>query len=344
MTVSWRRTLKRAVGFQHEYIRCFLAEFFGSLVLVYMIDAMAAHATFNRLRVSSVTGERQPVQLVSGPDHTHLIIGAGLAVMMGVLVCGGVSGAHLNPAVSLAFAAMGRISWKKMLVYMAAQYIGAMVASAGIYVIYVDTFSLFSASQSNITAAIFATYPTPHISWTTAFFDQIVATSVLMFGVLAIIDEKLWHIPSSMVPLYIGLLISAIVACLGYNTGAAMNPARDLMPRLFTYLAGWGEETFSTPNFNGTYKWFWIPIVGSHLGALLGVLIYQFFIAAHWPDDLLVKGQEVRGASDLDSVDLATLRTTPSRSTPAPIFKPKYNDLGVSPVNSDAKRGLLESP
>ena len=65
-----------------------------------------------------------------------------------------------------------------------------------------------------------------------------------MFGVLAIVDEKNWNIPRNLVPLYIALLVLSIVLSLGYNTGAAMNPARDLIPRLFTYLAGWGEQTF----------------------------------------------------------------------------------------------------
>jgi glycerol uptake facilitator-like aquaporin len=118
------------------------------------------------------------------------------------------------------------------------------------------------------TAGIFSTYPVgEHLTWGTAFFDQvtfqlisailiqfdidffqnsfvqILATAVLVFGVLAIVDEKNWHIQKGSVPIYIGLLICSIVLSLGYNTGVAMNPARDFMPRLFTYLAGWGPET-----------------------------------------------------------------------------------------------------
>lgn len=75
-------------------------------------------------------------------------------------------------------------------------------------------------------------------------FSQIAATAVLMGGVLAIVDQRNWQVPKHMVPLYIAFLIISIVLSLGYNTGAAMNPARDLMPRLFTYIAGWGEGTF----------------------------------------------------------------------------------------------------
>ncbi|OQV23632.1 putative Aquaporin-10 [Hypsibius exemplaris] len=279
MAQSWRTAIKRLIRCDNSYIRCFLAEFFGTLVLVMLLDSMIANATFHAMLPG---GGRKP-----GHDQLYLAVGAGLAVMIGVLISGGVSGGHLNPALSVAFALFGRLSWKKCLVYLVAQYVGALFAAAIIFGVYHDTLDLYDGGNRSVTgptatAGIFSTYPVgEHLAWWSAFFDQILATAVLAFGILAIVDEKNWNIPRGSVPIYIGMLISSIVLSLGYNTGVAINPARDSMPRLFTYLAGWGQETFSYWN----YTWFFVPVLGPHIGAVFGATLYQVFIGAHWPEE-----------------------------------------------------------
>lgn len=84
----------------------------------------------------------------------------------------------------------------------------------------------------------------------------------------------------ALVPFYVGLTVIAIGISFGVNCGYALNPARDLAPRILSLAGGWGTGVFSYRNYN----WFWVPIVGPHIGAILGVVVYILFIEAHWPD------------------------------------------------------------
>ncbi|XP_049708554.1 aquaporin-9 isoform X3 [Elephas maximus indicus] len=131
----------------------------------------------------------------------------------------------------------------------------------------------------NATAHIFATYPAPYLSLTNAFADQVVATTFLLVVVFAIFDSRNMGVPRGLVPLVIGLLIVVIASSLGLNSGCAMNPARDLSPRLFTALAGWGTDVFTAGN-----NFWWIPVVGPMVGSIFGGLIYVLVIEIHHPD------------------------------------------------------------
>ncbi|GAU88734.1 AQP7 [Ramazzottius varieornatus] len=301
MTSSWRQTLRNAIHQRNDYLRCFLSEFAGTFILVLLLDSMVASATFSQMMPN---GDRK-----HGHDQVHVALGAALAVMMGVFAAAP-SGANLNPAVSVAFMFLGELSPLKTMVYMLAQYLGAFVASATIFVVFRDTLDLYDGGNRTVTGAsatagIWATYPSgEHLSITTLFLDQILSTFILMFILLAIVDPKGWKVPKNQVPLYVGALIASIVFSLGYTTGAAMNPARDLMPRLFTLMAGWGTETFSIRE----YRWFFIPVIGSHLGAIFGAMFYQVFVGAHWEEDtaLLVKHRNL----EVDTTEFRTPVTT----------------------------------
>lgn len=225
--------------------------------------------------------------LSKGASGSYLAInlGWGLAVMLGVFAAAGVSGAHLNPAVTLALAVGRGFPWAKVPSYVAAQMAGAFLASVLVFVTYREAFTAFDGGVRQVagavgTAGIFATYPAAHLSSMGGLLDQIVGTALLMAGVLAVTDPHKPATPPWVVPVLVGGLVAAIGMSFGFNAGYAINPARDLGPRLFTAIAGWGSGVFSA---NG--GWWWVPIVGPLIGAPLGLFVYDLFAAGQPPRD-----------------------------------------------------------
>ena len=205
-------------------------------------------------------------------------IGWGLAVMLGAYSAGAISGAHLNPAVSLAFAAFRDFPWRKVVPYTIAQVLGAFLASAVVYLTYREALDAFDGGLRAVggptaTAGIWATYPQPYLSIVGGFVDQVIGTALLIMGIFALVDAKSAGLPPYMVPLTVGLLVVAIGATFGMNSGYAINPARDFGPRLFTFIAGWGGEVFRAGN-----GWWWVPLVATPIGALLGGFVYDLLI------------------------------------------------------------------
>jgi MIP family channel proteins len=223
--------------------------------------------------------------LSAGANGSFLAInlGWGLAVMLGVYAAGGVSGAHLNPAVTLALAVTRGFPWTKVAPYTIAQIAGAFVASAIVYLTYRDAFDAFDGGVRQVagaqrTAGIFATYPQPFLTIVGGFIDQVVGTALLMAGVLAVTDQRNNAAPGWMTPVLVGGIVVAIGVAFGFNAGYAINPARDFGPRLFTAVAGWGGGVFTAGN-----GWWWVPIVAPCAGAILGALAYDALVAKHHP-------------------------------------------------------------
>ncbi|XP_059714248.1 aquaporin-9 isoform X3 [Haemorhous mexicanus] len=234
-------------------------------------------------------------------------VGFAMAVTIAVYVSGGVSGGHINPAVSLAMCVTGRLKWTKLPIYILAQFLGAFVGAAAVFGIYytlknlekfmeiwrsasscwlfsTDAFMEYSDGKlevtgPNATAQIFATYPAPYLSLVNGFADQVMSTAVLLLAIFAIFDTKNNSVPKGLEPIAVGLLIIVLTCSLGMNSGCAMNPARDLGPRLFTAVAGWGMEVFTAGN-----NWWWVPIVAPLVGGVLGAMIYVIFIEIHHSD------------------------------------------------------------
>lgn len=212
--------------------------------------------------------------------------GWGIGVTLGCYWAGGISGAHMNPAVTLAFAVVGRLPWKKIPVYWFAQTVGAFVASVCVYGVYYDALNAFDGGVRQIlgangTAGIWATYPQSFLSTWNGLGDQVFATALLVGCIFAIVDKNNNAPDQGVAPVVIGLVVFVIGATFGFNCGYAINPARDLGPRLFTAVAGWGTEVFTVAN-----NWSWVPVVGSLLGGVLGALVYIVLIAIHHvPED-----------------------------------------------------------
>jgi MIP family channel proteins len=238
------------------------------------------------------TGVVAEVVLSGGANGSALSIHLawGLGVMLGIYVAGGVSGAHLNPAVTLALAALRGFPWRKLPAYVAAQVAGAFAGASVTFVTYRDAFDHFDGGVRQVTgpqasAGIFSTYPQPYLGLGGGFVDQVVGTALLMLGIFAIADRRNAGPPAGG-PVLVGALVAAIGMSFGLNAGYAINPARDLGPRLFTSLAGWGGEVFRAGG-----GWWWVPIVAPCVGAVLGGLVYDVFITRHHPAAALDQGR-----------------------------------------------------
>jgi MIP family channel proteins len=245
-----------------------LAEFFGTFVLIMFGVGVVAQFV-----------------LGAGKNGEYLSINLawGLGVTMAVYVAGGVSGAHLNPAVTLALAAWRGFPWSKVLPYVIAQTAGAFVAAAAVYGTYHDAITHFDGGIRQVTgdlgtAGIFATYPQPWLSMFGGLIDQIVGTALLICVLFAIGDQRNQAPAPYIAPFIVGLLVTVIGMTYGLNAGYAINPSRDFGPRLFTAVAGWGGDVFRASN-----GWWWVPIAGPCIGGVLGGFLYDLFIHRHHP-------------------------------------------------------------
>ena len=279
------RTIGRISGLWGEL----LSEFFGTFVLIAFGDGVVAVAVAGLPGSGRTAG---PLTIFNAAGDWLLITwGWAMAVAFAVWVAGGVSGAHINPAVTLAFAVRRKFAWAKVLPYMAAQVIGAFVGAALVFLVYfnaIDQFNLLnrtprSGGSALATYSIFATFPAGyfHGGYAGPLIDQIVGTAFLLIFVVALIDLRNTAVGSNLAPLAIGLAVAAIGMSYGPNAGYAINPARDFGPRLFAWVAGWGQValpgTYHAVGLNFT-GYFWIPIVGPLIGAVIGILLYDLFI------------------------------------------------------------------
>ncbi|KAG8440434.1 hypothetical protein GDO86_006256 [Hymenochirus boettgeri] len=270
LTMKINSGFKEKIALRNSLAKETLSEFFATCLLIILgCGCVATSILSNRSLDAYLTNN----------------LGFSLAVTLAVYVSGGVSGGHINPAVSFAMCLTGRLKWAKFPFYVIAQFLGAITGSAAVFAIYYDalykyTGGILTVDGPNATANIFATYPQPYLSVMGGFADQVFATTLLLIGVFAIFDKKNIGCPKGLEPIAIGLLILVLGLSLGMNSGCAMNPARDLGPRIFTAMAGWGMEVFTSGN-----HWWWVPVVGPMLGAAIGACIYVLCIEAHFTTD-----------------------------------------------------------
>jgi glycerol uptake facilitator protein len=257
-------------------------------------------------------------QVVAGGigDHDSIAWAWGLGVTLGVYVAGRLSGAHINPAVTIALAAFAGFSWRKVLPYIGAQTLGAFVAALLVRWNYTEVIAAFDPGHTIASQGIFSTLPgngtLPVGTWG-AFRDQIIGTAILLFLVLAITDLRSTSPGANLAPFVIGLIVVAIGFAWGTDAGYAINPARDFGPRLASYFTGYGSAW--RDQYGNFY--FWVPIIGPLIGGLVGAGLYDALIGRQLP--VPDAGQE------------------PGRtaSTPAP---DRTDGLAESPAPEDAGR------
>lgn len=210
-----------------------------------------------------------------GPDSIHWAWGLG--VTFGIYVAARASGAHLNPAVTIALAAFRGFEWRKVGPYVAAQTAGAFVAALIVRWNYSEVLDKFDPDHSYKSQGIFATQP--GVSFHMAFVDEVIGTAILLFVIFAITDARNTSPLSNLAPVVIGLLVVGIGMAWGVNSGYAINPARDFGPRLAEYITGFSDAF--TAEGGGIY--FWIPIVAPIVGGLIGAAAYDALIGRFLP-------------------------------------------------------------
>jgi len=258
--------------------RCF-AEIFGTFLLVFF-GCGAVH-------VAMLTGALAGLWQVA--------IVWGVAIMLAIYVVGGISGAHINPAVTISLAAWGRFRWADVLPYILAQVTGAFLAAAVLFTLYEPFLAEKEREKgvvrgqpgSEITAMCYGEYfPDPGrlssemynsiehdklndlVSEPVAFLAEVLGTMILALAVFALTDERNSAAPlGRMAPVFIGLTVAALIAVIAPLTQACFNPARDFGPRLFASLSGWGAIALPGPRGMGFLTVYIVaPIVGAFAG------------------------------------------------------------------------------
>ena len=243
------------------------AEFSGTLILV----------LFGCGVVAQVVGADADLG-----DHDSISWAWGLGVTLGVYVAARISGAHINPAVTLAMAAFRDFSWGRVAPYMLAQTAGAFVAALLVRWNYTEVLAKTDPDHTEKTQVVFSTLPgngALPVSEFGALRDQIIGTAILLFVIFAVTDLLNNPPGANLGALIIGLLVVAIGMAWGTDAGYAINPARDLGPRLASFITG----------YNGAWRdqygnlYFWVPIVGPLVGGVVGAAAYKVLIGRFLP-------------------------------------------------------------
>lgn len=261
-----------------------VGEFVGTFLLVFFGCGSVATAVLLGAQV--------------GVFQIAIVWGLGLATA--IYLTGSLSGAHFNPAVTVAMAAWAGFPKARVLPYIGVQMLGGFVAAALLFVLYGGSLAAFEnangitrgAPGSEASAMIFGEYfPNPGgkplneaarqtVSHLTAFIAEIVGTAILVLVILSATDPENKTRPQILTAATIGLTLTLLISLLGPLTMACFNPARDLGPRLFSSIAGWGSVPFTT---NGI-GWLTVYIAAPLIGGLLGGGIYRAFFRENYRD------------------------------------------------------------
>ena len=244
------------------------AEFFGTFVLILFGVGVVA-------------------QVVAGGlgDHDSIAWGWGFGVMLGIYVAGRVSGAHLNPAVTVALALFQGFPWRKVAPYASAQVAGAFVAALVVRWNYAEVLAKFDPGHTVKSQGVFSTLPgngTLPVTDLGALRDQIIGTAILVLLVFAITDARNSAPLANLTPFIVGLLVVGIGMAWGTNAGYAINPARDFGPRLASFLTGFDNAW--RDQYGNLY--FWVPILGPLIGGVIGGALYKYCVARFLPADI----------------------------------------------------------
>ena len=241
----------------------FLAEFIGTTILMLLGVGVNANTSLK----NTIGGENSNWVLVS--------MGWGLSVFVAVFITGQFSGAHLNPAVTIGLATIGKFSWSLVPTYIFIQLLGAIFGSWLAYLVYIDHYRL--TDNEDTVRGSFCTGPAIK-NYKNNFFSEIIATFILVFGIFYIVEPNL-EIQGEVVnfglgaldALPVGILVWVIGMTLGGTTGFAINPARDFGPRLVYSL-------LPRKNKNADWPYSWVPVFGPFSGAILAGLLYNFIM------------------------------------------------------------------
>ncbi|MCY6372751.1 MIP/aquaporin family protein [Clostridium ganghwense] len=227
----------------------FMAEFLGTMILVWLGDGVVASVSLNKCK---------------GQNGGWIVVTAawGIAVAIPVYIFGAISGAHINPAVTIANAVIGNFAWSEVVPYIVAQMLGGIVGGALVWLTYLPHWEATEDKATKL--GVFCTAPAIRDSKAN-FLCEILGTAMLVFGLLGLGQAEM---VAGISAIAVGLLIFVIGLSLGSPTGYAINPARDLGPRIahaILPIAGKGDSDWG---------YAWIPVVGPVIGGILGALVF----------------------------------------------------------------------
>ncbi|MBF7104564.1 aquaporin family protein [Pediococcus pentosaceus] len=227
-----------------------LGEFIGTFVLVLLGDGVVAGVSLRKSKAE-------------GSGWIAITLGWGLAVTLGVYASSFLSPAHLNPAVSVGMAIAGKFPWSSVIPYSIAQVLGGLVGGIVVWIHYYPHWK--ETKDKDAILGTFATEPAIR-NYSMNFISEVVGTAVLIFGLLAFTRGQFTQ---GLNPIAVGVLITAIGLSLGGTTGYAINPARDLGPRL-------AHAMLPIANKGGSdWAYSWVPILGPVVGAILGAICFN---------------------------------------------------------------------
>ncbi|MBJ2349723.1 MULTISPECIES: MIP/aquaporin family protein [Pseudomonas] len=263
-----------------------LAEFLGTALLIFFGTGCVA-----ALKVAGASFGLWEISIIWG-----------VGVSMAIYLSAGISGAHLNPAVSIALSLFTDFEKRKLPFYIICQVAGAFCGALLVYTLYSNLFFDFEQSRHMVRgteaslelASVFSTYPHSALSTGQAFLVEVIITAILMGVIMSLTDDNNGLPRGPLAPLLIGLLIAVIGSSMGPLTGFAMNPARDFGPKLMTFLTGWGEISLTGGR---DIPYFLVPIFAPIVGACLGAAAYRGLIARHLPSPLAT-GKDAGSAID----------------------------------------------
>jgi len=232
----------------------FIFEFIGTLVLVLLGDGVCAAVTLNKSKAQ-------------GAGWIVITLGWGFAVMAGVLIAGPASGAHLNPAVTLGLALAGTFDWSLVLGYIVAQMLGGFLGAVLVWLFYKDHYKA-TKDQPDAMLGTFCTMPAIRNGWRN-FFCEVVATCLLVFIILALGTKGNTPVGAGSLGAFpVTCVIMSIGMSLGATTGYALNPARDLSPRL-------AHAVLPIEGKGASGWWYaWVPVCGPMVGAALAAGLF----------------------------------------------------------------------
>lgn len=264
------RDWKRMVN-SRPTLREYFAEFFGAFMIILFGAGVECQVRLHY---------RENGYKEAFGNYLSCRLAWATGVALGAWVSGGISGAHINPAVTIALTAFRGFSPRKAPAYILSQVLGCASATFVVYAMYAHSIARFEGGDMRTvvgphsTAGLFITKPLAFIPLLTAYFTEFVATAALIFFVLAFCDFDNWAPPSGTLPVGLFLAVLGIGSSLGSNTGYALNPARDTGPRLALSLLGYGAGVWK----HDDAYWFFGPWLSTVAGALFGAFLYDAFL------------------------------------------------------------------
>ncbi|EJT98532.1 aquaporin-like protein [Dacryopinax primogenitus] len=256
-------------------LRQSLAEFLGTLLFV-MFGLAASFQSSLSSNATMFPGEPRG-------DYASMCFGWGIGLCLGLWVSGGISGGHLNPAVTLAFASLRRFSWVKDVVYWLSQLLGGCVGAAIVYGLYrflhVLKDNIHPRLYERDSSSIFLASPNLYTSPATAFFSEFLCAAIFVLALFALTDSENCSIVPELVPPALGIVFAGIGLCFGLNKHWTINPIRDLASRLILSAVGYPSNVWVA----NSHYWLWGPIVSR-------VLSFQLYYSQHLSAEVFLEG------------------------------------------------------